>query len=70
MNWKHPVKMADGRSFRQKIGFYLIKLPFMLITIIIGFVLEFLIELPFMVMCTLDRIFGVQKSGRPPKVGR
>ena len=62
--------MDHGRSFRQKISFYLIKLPFILITIIIGFVLEFLIELPFMVMCWLDGMLGVHKSDGTSRVRR
>ena len=62
--------MAYDRGVRQKIGFYLIKLPFILVTIIIGFLFEFLLELPLMVMCKLDRIDSDQRPGRPSQAGR
>lgn len=42
----------------EKIVFYLVKLPFILTLIIFGFMLEFLIELPFVVMCSLDQRCG------------
>jgi hypothetical protein len=34
--------------------FYGIKLPFMLLLIILGFMMEFIVELPFTVMTQLD----------------
>ncbi|KPJ76013.1 MAG: hypothetical protein AMJ54_13165 [Deltaproteobacteria bacterium SG8_13] len=64
------MEMAHDRGFKQKISFYLIKLPFILVTIIIGFLLEFLLELPFMVMCKLDRTAKDQRPDRPSRVGR
>ncbi len=42
----------------EKIVFYLVKLPFILTLIMFGFMLEFIIELPFMVMCSLDQRCG------------
>ena len=56
--------MTHDRSIKQWIVFHLIKLPLILIMIITGFLLEFLIELPFMVMCKLDRIFNDQNPVR------
>ena len=46
--------------FRKKITrsgayFAIFKLPVILFTAIFGFILEFIIELPFMVLCLLDR---------------
>ena len=38
--------------------FSIIKLPVILFTAIFGFILEFIIELPFMVLCLLDRRRG------------
>jgi hypothetical protein len=35
--------------------FSIFKLPVILFTAIFGFILEFIIELPFMVLCLLDR---------------
>lgn len=54
---------AHDRGVGQKIVFYLFKLPFILVAIIIGFLFEFLLELPFMVMCKLDRTLDDQQSG-------
>ena len=64
------MEIAHNRGVRQKIGFYLIKLPFILVTIIIGFLMEFLLELPFMVMCKLDRTFSDQQPVRPSQAGQ
>ncbi len=64
------MELARDSSMMQKISFYLVKLPFILVTIIIGFLLEFLIELPFMVMCKLDRSASNQTPGRPSQAGR
>jgi uncharacterized membrane protein len=36
---------------------FLIKIPFTFIVVTVGFVLEFLIHAPFMVLCELDRRF-------------
>lgn len=38
----------------QKAIFYGVKLPFMLILMIFGFMMEFVVELPFNVMTRLD----------------
>ena len=38
----------------QKAIFYGVKLPFMLILMLFGFMLEYLVELPFSVMTRLD----------------
>lgn len=59
------MEMDYHRGVRQKIGFYLIKLPFILVIIVIGFLFEFLLELPFMVMCKLDRTIDDRQPGRP-----
>ncbi|MGD2272465.1 MAG: hypothetical protein PVI06_18840 [Desulfobacterales bacterium] len=42
----------------HKIQFYLIKLPFILFLITIGYIFEFLITLPFAVLCALDNWLG------------
>ena len=64
------MEMAHDRGVRQRIVFYLVKLPFILVTIVIGFLLEFLLELPFMVMCKLDRTVSDQQPARPSQAGR
>ena len=38
----------------KQLHFYGIKLPFMLLLMIIGFMLEFIVELPFDLMTRLD----------------
>ena len=45
------MKMA---STAQKALFYGVKLPFMLILMIFGFMMEYMVELPFNVMTRLD----------------
>lgn len=39
----------------SKAYFAVFKMPMILFTAILGFILEFMIELPFMVLCLLDR---------------
>jgi hypothetical protein len=41
----------------DKVVFHFVKLPLILLLIIFGIMLEFLIELPFSVMCACDRWF-------------
>jgi hypothetical protein len=41
----------------DRIRFHLVKLPFILLLITFGFIFEFLITLPFIVLCTLDNLF-------------
>ena len=36
---------------------YIIKIPFIIALITLGFLLEFLISVPFMVLCELDQRF-------------
>ncbi len=42
--------------------FYYIKLPFMMVALLSGFVIEFVITAPFIIMSTLDNLFG-RRSG-------
>ena len=46
------VKMTESKAF-----FYIFKLPALLITPVLGFIIEFFYELPFMVVCLLDSRF-------------
>ena len=61
--------MARDHVIRKKLGFYLVKLPFILVTIVIGFMFEFLLQLPFMIMCKLDHA-AATKIGRSSQPGR
>lgn len=47
-----------GLWTESRIFFVVFKLPALLITPILGFVIEFLYELPFMLVCLLDRRSG------------
>ena len=57
-----PGGFRLGSSMKGKIEYYLLELPFILILIVFGFLMEFLIEAPFIVMCTLDRFFSQRKK--------
>jgi hypothetical protein len=46
----------------KKIIFSVLKLPSIYILIISGFIFEFIIGLPFLVLCFIDNIF--EKSGK------
>jgi hypothetical protein len=46
--------VGDGTPYLQTLRFYILKLPAMLILMMLGFLVEFCIELPFRVMCALD----------------
>ena len=46
-----------------RIVFYTFKLPVILILITLGLMLEFIVELPFRVLCTLDARFGERRGG-------
>jgi hypothetical protein len=41
----------------KKINFYVLKLPSIYILIVLGFIFEFIIGLPFLVLCAIDNIF-------------
>ena len=44
---------------------HLLDIPCILLLIVFGFLIEFLIELPFIIMCTIDRLISkhrIQKS--------
>lgn len=43
------VRMTESKAF-----FYIFKLPALLITPVLGFIIEFFYELPFMLVCLLD----------------
>ena len=43
------------RITQSRAYFAVFKLPVILFTALFGFILEFIIELPFMVLCMLDR---------------
>ena len=47
----------------SRVVFYALKLPVILILITLGLMLEFLVELPFRVLCTLDARF-TKRRGR------
>ena len=52
---KAKQKTLKTRRAGSQVFFILFKLPALLITPILGFIIEFLYELPFMLVCLLDR---------------
>jgi hypothetical protein len=46
------------KEIYETMKFTLIKLPFIYLLILMGYVLEFAVELPCMVMYKIDAIFG------------
>ncbi len=54
-------------TFPRKFLFYTVKLPFILMIIPLGFILEFFISLPFIVICSLDhRLQRWSETGNAP----
>ncbi len=53
-------------TFPRKLHFYTVKLPFILMIIPLGFILEFILSLPFIVLCELDRWFQRWTDPDPP----
>lgn len=41
-----------------KLTFYILKVPLLLMLMLFGFALDFFIQLPFHIMCTLDHVRG------------
>ena len=49
------IEMVSGiRQFGKAIRFYAVKLPFIYLMIGLGFVFEFLLTYPFMILVTID----------------
>jgi len=48
----------------KKVLFYTVKLPFIYIAIPTGFIFEYLITLPFILLCAFDSISQNKKRGR------
>ncbi|MFH1977678.1 MAG: hypothetical protein ABIJ52_19320 [Pseudomonadota bacterium] len=46
------------KEIYETVKFNFIKLPFIYLLILMGFVLEFAVELPFMIKCSIGTIFG------------
>jgi len=45
--------------------FYAIKLPLIYLTLAIGFIFQFFITFPYMLICILDGMSTEKKTGRP-----
>jgi hypothetical protein len=46
------------KELYESAKFTMIKLPFIYLLIVIGYILELLVEFPFMLMYKIDTIFG------------
>lgn len=51
---KAKLSTVKDRRIESKAFFIIFKLPALLITPILGFIIEFIYELPFMLICLLD----------------
>ncbi len=51
---KDRLSTVKNRRIESQAFFLVFKLPVLLITPILGFIIEFLYELPFMLLCLLD----------------
>jgi hypothetical protein len=62
------MEVSQLNPIIRKMEFYLIKLPFILILITFGFLMEFVIELPFLIMCTFERLDSKRNQSGPPVI--
>jgi len=51
--------------FYKKILFYTVKLPFIYLAIPIGFIFEYLITFPYIILCTIDGHFQKKADIHP-----
>ena len=49
--------MRPDRDLKKRLLFYPIKLPGIFLLITIGIMMDFIIHLPFLVICTVENIF-------------
>lgn len=56
------------RFARSRSYFVVFKLPTLLITAILGFIFEFIMELPFMALCIIDSWFTKRKLETQPQI--
>jgi hypothetical protein len=57
----HPLSHYKNRVKNSQAYFAIFELPALLFITIIGFIIEYLIELPFMLICILDHHFVRKK---------
>ena len=62
-NMKAKRSTVKFRMTESKAFFIIFKLPALLITPVLGFIIEFFYELPFMLVCLLDSRFRKQRPG-------
>ena len=58
---KVKLSTVKDRRKESQTFFIIFKLPALLLTAILGFIIEFLYELPFMLVCLLDSRFKNKK---------
>lgn len=57
-----------NRFTDSQVYFIFFKLPTLLITAILGFIVEFIMELPFMAICLIDSWFTKRKLETQPQI--
>ena len=63
------IKFRDMFT-QSRVYFTIFKLPAIVFTALFGFILEFIIELPFMVLCMLDRDSQREEDRAPETRGQ
>jgi hypothetical protein len=64
---KTPMMHSSNEPLYKKIRFYTIKLPFIYLAIPVGFIFEYLITFPYMVLCTIDCLLQKKTRTHPPE---
>jgi hypothetical protein len=49
--------MSSSFKYGYQKSIFLLKLPFVLFLIIVGFIFEFIVSLPLLILCELDNLF-------------
>ena len=57
-----------NRFTDSRVYFIIFKLPTLLITAILGFIIEFIVELPFMAVCIIDSRLTKRKLETKPQL--
>jgi hypothetical protein len=67
-NTQYKMSYAINRFKESQAYFVIFKLPTLLITAILGFIIEFIMELPFMAVCLIDSWFKKRKLETQPQI--
>jgi hypothetical protein len=54
----YAARVMNAKEIYEYVKFYIIKLPFIYLLILLGFILEFIVQLPSLVLYTIDTYRG------------